>query len=110
MTAIVAIGIDLAKNVYALNSVDFTGLPAIVRPSAPRTKRLELIASLPTCLIGMEARSGAHRRGRKFQRYGMIASKFVVPYRLSGKQGKNNAADTAVICKAEIRKLKVLQG
>ena len=29
-----------------------------------------------------------------------MAPKFVVPYRLSGKHGKNDAADTAAICEA----------
>ena len=28
----------------------------------------------------------------------LIAPKFVVPYRLSGKRGKNDAADAAAIC------------
>lgn len=55
MTAIVTIGIDLAKNVFAVHGVDATGKPALVRITVPRAKLLELIASLPSCLIGMEA-------------------------------------------------------
>lgn len=58
--AIVSVGIDLAKNVFAVHGVDESGKPALVRPSVPRAKLLELIASLPPCLIGMEACSGAH--------------------------------------------------
>lgn len=38
MTAIVIIGIDLAKNVFAVHGVDATGKPTLVRPSVPRTK------------------------------------------------------------------------
>ena len=30
----------------------------------------------------------------------LIAPKFVAPYRLSGKRGKNDAADAAAICEA----------
>lgn len=30
----------------------------------------------------------------------LIAPKFVTPYRLSGKRGKNDAADAAAICEA----------
>jgi transposase len=56
--AIVTLGIDLAKNVFALHGVDATGKAVLVRPSVPRGKLLELVASLPPCLIGMEARSG----------------------------------------------------
>ncbi len=60
--AIVSVGIDLAKNVFAVHGVDESGKPALVRPNVPRGKLLELIASLPPCLIGMEACSGAHHR------------------------------------------------
>ena len=38
MTAILTIGIDLAKNVFAVHGVDATGKPALVRPSVPRAK------------------------------------------------------------------------
>lgn len=107
MSAIVTIGIDLAKNVFAVHGVNATGQPALVRPSVPRAKLLELFASLPPCLIGMEACSGAHHWAREFQRFGhtvrLMAPKFVIPYRLSGKRGKNDAADAAAICEAVTR-------
>ena len=62
--AIVTLGIDLAKNVFALHGVDATGRAVLVRPSVARGKLLELVASLPPCLIGMEACSGAHHWAR----------------------------------------------
>jgi hypothetical protein len=34
--AIVTVGIDLAKNVFAVHGVNATGQPALVRPSVPR--------------------------------------------------------------------------
>ena len=49
----VTVGINLAKNVFAVHGVDETGKPALVRPEVPRAKLLELIANLPACLIGM---------------------------------------------------------
>jgi transposase len=105
--AIVTVGIDLAKNVFAVHGVDGAGKPALVRPNVPRGKLLELIASLPPCLIGMEACSGAHHWARLFAAHGhtvrLMAPKFVVPYRLSGKRGKNDAADAAAICEAVSR-------
>jgi len=105
--AIVTLGIDLAKNVFALHGVDATGKPALVRPSVPRGKLLEVVASLPPCLIGMEACSGAHHWARLFQAHGhtvrLMAPKFVAPYRLSGKKAKNDAADAAAICEAVTR-------
>lgn len=107
MTDIVTIGIDLAKNVFAVHGVDATGKPVLLRPSVQRAKLLELIAALPPCLIGMEACSGAHHWAREFQRFGhtvrLMAPKFVVPYRLSGKRGKNDASDAAAICEAVTR-------
>jgi hypothetical protein len=34
--AIVIVGIDLAKNVFAVNDVDEAGKPALVRPEVPK--------------------------------------------------------------------------
>lgn len=102
--AIVFVGIDLAKDVFAVHGVDEHGKPALVRPVVPRARLHELIASLPPCTIGMEACSGAHHWARLFQAHGhtvrLMAPKFVAPYRLSGKRGKNDAADAAAICEA----------
>ena len=64
---IVTVGIDLAKNVFAVHGLDETGKPALVRPEVPRSKLLELIANLPACLIGMNACSGAHQWAREFE-------------------------------------------
>jgi transposase len=36
--AIVTVGIDLAKNVFAVHGVDATGKPVLLRPSVPRAK------------------------------------------------------------------------
>jgi transposase len=46
--AIVTVGIDLAKNVFAVHGVDATGKPALVRPRGAGGKPLE--NSLPPCL------------------------------------------------------------
>ena len=101
---IVTVGIDLAENVFAVHGINETGKPELARPNVARAKLGELVAALPPCLIGMEACSGAHHWARQFAAYGhtvkLIAPKFVVPYRLSGKRGKNDAADAAAICEA----------
>ena len=67
---IVTIGIDLAKNIFAVHGVDATGKPVLVRPIVPRGKLLELIASTPACLIGMEACSGVHHWACEFAKVG----------------------------------------
>ena len=50
------------------------------------------------------AASGAHHWAREFAKFGhdvrIIAAKFVAPYRLSGRRGKNDAADAQAICEA----------
>jgi transposase len=58
--AILTVGIDLAKNVFAIHGVNEAGKAELVRPSVPRAKLHELIATLPPCTIGMEACTGAH--------------------------------------------------
>lgn len=102
--SILYVGIDLAKNVFAVHGVNEAGKPALVRPSVARAKLHEFIAGLPPCTIGMEACSGAHHWARLFAAQGhsvkLMAPKFVAPYRLSGKRGKNDAADAAAICEA----------
>ena len=107
MRTIVTLGIDLAKNVFALHGVDGAGKPVLVRPNVARSALVELVANLPPCLIGMEACSGAHHWARLFAQHGhtvrLMAPKFVAPYRLSGKRGKNDAADAQAICEAVTR-------
>jgi transposase len=102
--AILYVGIDLAKNVFAVHGVNEAGKPGLVRPSVARARLHELVAALPPCTIGMEACSGAHHWARLFARLGhtvrLMAPKFVAPYRLSGARGKNDAADAAAICEA----------
>jgi transposase len=102
--AILFVGIDLAKNVFAVHGVNEAGRPELVRPAVPRARLLELMVSLPPCTVGMEACSGAHHWARMFQAHGhtvrLMAPKFVAPYRMTGKRGKNDAADAAAICEA----------
>lgn len=102
--AILYVGIDLAKNVFAVHGVDEAGKAALVRPKVARDKLLEVVGLLPPCTIGMEACSGAHEWARRFNALGhqvrLMAPKLVAPYRMSGKKGKNDAADAAAICEA----------
>ena len=97
-------GIDLAKNVFAVHGVDGAGRVQLRQPKVVRSKLGALIAALPPCVVAMEACSGAHHWARQFQSHGhtvkLMAPKLVAPYRLSGKQGKNDAADAQAICEA----------
>lgn len=67
--------------------VNEAGEPAVLHPSVPRAKLLELIASLLPCLIGREACSGAYHWAREFAKFDqtvrLMATRFVISYRLS---------------------------
>ena len=102
--SILYVGVDLAKNVFALHGVSATGAVQLRQPKVARAKLHELVAALPVCTIGIEACSGAHHWARLFATHGhtvkLMAPKLVAPYRMSGKRGKNDAADAAAICEA----------
>src|SRR5207253_2102724 len=100
---ITTVGIDLAKNVFSVHAVGSQG-EVVVRRTLSRAKLSELVAQLPPCLIGMEACSGAHEWARRFAASGhtvkLMAAKFVMPYR---KSGKNDGNDAEAICEAVAR-------
>ena len=102
--AIVATGINLAKNVFAVHGVNAAGQVELRQPRVSRARLGELIASLPPGVIGMEACSGAHHWARLFATHGhtvrLMAPKLVTSYRMSGKRGRNDAADAAAITEA----------
>src|SRR5206468_3297850 len=81
--------------------------PVLVRPAVRREQLLELLAQLSPCIIGMEACSGAHHWARHLLNMGhapkLMAPKFVSPYRMQGRHGKNDANDAAAICEAVTR-------
>ena len=89
---IITIGIDLAKNIFAVHGVNESGHAELVKPKIYRDQLLPLIANLPPCTIGMEACSGAHHWARLFRAHGhtikLMAPKFVTPYRVSGRRGR----------------------
>jgi transposase len=100
---VTVVGIDLAKNVFAVHGIDASGRPCLVRPD----QLLDLLTQLPPCVIGMEACSGAHHLARTLVQFGhtpkLMAPKFVAPYRMQGVRGKNDANDAAAICEAVTR-------
>jgi transposase len=103
MEQITTVGIDLAKNVFSLHGVDGAGR-TVLRRTVRRDRLVQTVAVLSPCVIGMEACSGAHEWGRRFQQHGhqvrLMAPKFVVPYR---KSGKNDGNDAEAICEAVSR-------
>jgi transposase len=103
MEQITTVGIDLAKSVFSLHAIDEVG-KVVFRRTVRRDQLPGVVAGLPPCVIGMEACSGAHEWGRRFQALGhtvrLMAPKFVIPYR---KSGKNDGNDAEAICEAVTR-------
>ena len=82
---ILTVGIDLAKNVFAVHGVNATGGVQLRQPKVARAKLNALVTTLPPCTIGIEACSGAHHWARQFAAHGhtvrLMAPKLVTPYR-----------------------------
>ena len=97
---ITTIGIDLAKEVFAIHGVDERG-HAVLRKQLKRSEMAKFFVNLEPCLIGMEACGSAHHWARKLEEFGhtvkLIAPQFVKPY---VKTNKNDAADAEAICEA----------
>jgi transposase len=100
---ITTVGVDLAKNVFQVHGIDERGR-TVLRKQLRRAQVTIFFASLPPCVIGMEACASAHYWGRTLTRFGhtvrLMASQFVKPY---VKTNKNDAADAEAICEAEGR-------
>lgn len=106
-SAVVRVGVDLAKRVIQVHAVDAQGRVVSSRALA-REKFMVWCAQLPAgCLVAMETCSGAHHWARKLVALGLdarlIADHFVGPYRMAGRSGKNDATDAAAICEAASR-------
>ena len=103
MKLVSTLGIDLANSTFSVHGVNSNG-EVVLRRSLSRAKLSEPVAQLPPCLIGMEACSGAHEWARRFSASGhtvkLMAAKFVMPYR---KSGKNDGNDAEAICEAVAR-------
>jgi len=101
--AVSTIGIDLAKNVFQVHAIDSSGKVAIQR-AVRRRDLLPFAASLPACLIGMEACASAQHWARALIELGhevkLMPPAYVKAY---VRRQKNDAADAAAICEAVTR-------
>lgn len=98
MKDIKVLGIDLAKNVFQLHGTDAKG-KCVLRKRLSREKLIIFVSNLPSCLIGIEACTGAHYWARLFEQMGhivkMMAPQFVKPYVQSNKNDSNDARGIA---------------
>ena len=100
MDKITTVGLDLAKQVMAVHAVGAEGR-MVLRKVLRRDQLLRWMATLPPCVVAMEACGGAHHWARELTGQGhtvrIIAAEFVRAFR---KSGKNDANDAEAICTA----------
>ena len=103
MKEAITIGVDLAKNVFQVHSVDAAGA-VVVRRQLRRGQVLPFFRKHPACLVGMEACATSHHWGREITALGhevkLMPPRYVKPY---VKRNKNDAADAEAICEAVTR-------
>jgi transposase len=97
---ITTIGLDIAKNVFQVHGID-AAEKVVVRKQLRRGQVLKFFASLPPCLVGMEACATAHDWARELTKLDhevrLMPAKDVKAY---VKRNKNDAADAEAICEA----------
>jgi hypothetical protein len=99
MDEITTVGIDLAKEVFAVCVLDARG--AVLERKVLRRAAFERwAAALAPCIVAMEACGSAHHWGRTFAARGhtarLIAAEFVVAFRQGGKNDGNDALAIAI--------------
>jgi transposase len=103
MAEIATIGLDIAKSVFQVHGVDRAG-QAVVRRQLRRSHVLKFFASLPPCVVGIEACATSHHWSRQLGALGhsvkLMPPSYVKPY---VKRQKNDMADAEAICEAVLR-------
>ena len=100
MSEVTTIGLDLAKHVFQVHGVDASGA-VVLRKRLRRCQVVAFFASLPRCVVGLEACATAHYWARELQSVGhavrLMPAQYVKAY---VKRNKNDAADAEAICEA----------
>ncbi len=103
MKEVSVMGIDLAKNIFQLHGASQNG-KTVLKKKLSRQQLILFMANLPKCTVAMEACSGSHSWGRKFNEMGhevkLISPQFVKPF---VKSNKNDANDAEAIVEAAVR-------
>ena len=103
MEEVSIVGIDLAKQVLQVHGAAADGR-VLFRKKLSRLQFAKFMASLPACVVAMEACGTAHYWGRELSRLGhdvrLIPPVYVKPF---VKRQKNDAADAEAVAEAALR-------
>src|SRR5512143_1326882 len=103
MQTITTVGLDIAKSVFQVHSVDAQG-EVVIRRQLKRRYVLAFFQKLPSCLVGIEDCATSHHWSRALKALGhtvrLMPPAHVKPY---VKRQKNDAADAEAICEAVTR-------
>src|SRR5271167_2327480 len=98
--SVAVIGIDIGKNSFHVVGLDYRGA-IVLRQKWSRGQIEARLATMPRCLIGMEACVGARHLSRKLKAFGhdarLMPAKYVRPY---SKGQKNDFRDAEAIAEA----------
>lgn len=101
MSNVTTIGIDLAKDVFAVCAMDLNGA-VVYHKTMKREPFVVWAEQLPPCTIAMEACGSSHHWGRWFAARGhtakLMAPEFVQPFRksMAAKNDRNDAEAIAI--------------
>jgi transposase len=103
LSSVTTVGLDIAKHVFQVHAVDAAGR-VLAAKAVKRKDLLAFFATLPPCLVGLEACGTSHHWGRELQALGhdvrLMPPAYVKAY---VRRQKNDAADAAAICEAVTR-------
>src|SRR5260370_33365737 len=103
LSSVTTVGLDRDTHVFQVHCVDASGR-VVVAKAIRRNKLLEFFASLPPCLVGLEASGSAHYWARELMALGhearIMPPAYVKPYI---RRQKTDAYDAAEICQEPTR-------
>ena len=103
MDEVSIVGVDLAKQVFQVHGAAADG-HVLFRKKLSRPQFAKFMATLPRCVVAMEACGTAHYWGRELAKHGhdvrLIPPIYVKPF---VKRQKNDAADAEAVAEAALR-------
>ena len=107
-----SVGIDLGKTTFHLVALGDNG-KVLLKKKFTQRQLIAFTANLQTCLIGMEACSGAHFLGRTLRQQGhdvkLIPAQFVKPFVKSNKNAYRDAEAIAEVVEETLSRVPVRQ-